>query len=209
MKSSHHNNHHVPLSGNRLLRLLVGAAGLVALITVYASIRGPDCSSGTTDAYSPDLRRDQLHYLDKHFPGVLVWCCVGFLRFRRWHSLTHARTHARYIKTSCHKEDFGDRLHADEQLLQMLRVADTSPFGVPPRRRVFLDVGAHVGAFSFAVFENWCVRAHSTSVEIAAEQSTVSVATTFSRGRLAHHRHSRSQGLARRTRSRSATRCHR
>jgi hypothetical protein len=50
---------------NRPARLLLAIMFIVAAITVYARFRGPDCDSGTTDSYSPDLRADQLAYLDK------------------------------------------------------------------------------------------------------------------------------------------------
>jgi hypothetical protein len=48
-----------------LARLLLLIAAAMAGITLYARYRGPDCDSGTTDSYSPDLRADQLAYLDE------------------------------------------------------------------------------------------------------------------------------------------------
>lgn len=52
----------------KLSRLILGIAAVAACITLYARISGPDCDSGTTDSFSPDLRADQLAYLDAHFP---------------------------------------------------------------------------------------------------------------------------------------------
>eukprot|EP00019_Armaparvus_languidus_P003939 CAMPEP_0168596208 /NCGR_PEP_ID=MMETSP0420-20121227/9898_1 /TAXON_ID=498008 /ORGANISM="Pessonella sp." /LENGTH=302 /DNA_ID=CAMNT_0008632757 /DNA_START=40 /DNA_END=945 /DNA_ORIENTATION=- len=56
------------LPRSKLNRLLFGIAAFITLITLYAHWRGPDCDSGTTDNYSPDLKADQLKFLDKHFP---------------------------------------------------------------------------------------------------------------------------------------------
>jgi len=56
------------LPRNNLTRLLLLIGIGLTLITLYAQYRGPDCDSGTTDSFSPDLREDQIAFLDKNFP---------------------------------------------------------------------------------------------------------------------------------------------
>jgi hypothetical protein len=58
----------LPLPKNNLNRMLMLIGAVIVLITIFAQYRGPDCESGTTDSFSPDLREDQIAFLEKNFP---------------------------------------------------------------------------------------------------------------------------------------------